>query len=190
MLAIRSGQFDEAQELAEACAQRGMLTGDVDATGWHGAQLVAIRWYQGRLAELLPELDELMWSPTLSPVDNSNFAALAVAAALAGDRQKAAGALAALRGTDLADLPRSSSWLVTMNGIVEAAHLIRDADTAAQAYKLLKPFARLPMVASLGAVCFGSVQHALGVAALTIGDADRAVEHLRAAVERNVDLRP
>lgn len=189
MLAIRSGHLDQAQVLAEACAQRGMLSGDIDAMGWHGAQLVAIRWYQGRLAELLPALDAFTRSPTLSAVDNSFFAALAVAAALAGDRQKAAGALAALRGTDLRDLPRSSSWLVTMNGIVEAAHLLRDVDTAAQAYKLLRPFAQLPMVASIGAACFGSVQHALGVAALTVGDADRAVAHLRAAVERNLALR-
>jgi hypothetical protein len=189
MLAIRSGRLDEAQELAEVCAQRGTATGDVDATGWYGAQLVAIRWYQGRLAELLPALDVLTRSPTLSAVDNSFVAALAVAAALAGDRQKAVGALATLRGTGLEDLPRSSSWLATMNGIVEAAHLLRDADTAAQAYKLLWPFAHLPMMASLGAACFGSVEHALGVAALTIGDADRAVEHLRAAVERNLALR-
>jgi hypothetical protein len=72
---------------------------------------------------------------------------------------------------------------------VEAAHLVRDSDTAAQAYKLLRPYARLPMTASIGAACFGSVQHALGVAALTIGDADRAVEHLHAAVERNLALR-
>jgi hypothetical protein len=42
------------------------------------------------------------------------------------------------------------------------------------------------MVASLGVVCFGSVQHALGVASLTTGHVDRAIEHLRAAVHRNL----
>jgi hypothetical protein len=147
--------------------------------------LFAIRWYQGRVAELLPMFDKLAQSPTLSVVDNSFFAALAVAAAAAGDRRTAAGVLATLCGRDLAELPRSSTWLVTMTGIVEAAHLLDDPDTAARAYELLRPFAHLPVVASLGVACFGSVHHGLGVASLTTGDLDRAVEHFREAVKAN-----
>src|SRR2546430_12870108 len=113
MLSIRAGRLDEAEALARTCAERGTAAGDVDATGWYGAQLVAIRWYQGRLVEVLPMLTELVDSPTLSATDNSGRAALAVAAALAGDRPAAASALATLSGRDLADLPRSSSWLAT-----------------------------------------------------------------------------
>jgi hypothetical protein len=188
MLTIRAGRFEQAEILLEGCAQRGAAAGDVDVVGWHGAQLVAMRWYQGRLAELVPVLDDLVHSPTLSVVDNSYFAALAVAAALAGDQRKAAGALAALCGRDLADLPRSSTWLVTMNGVVQAAHLLGNRAAAARAYELLSPFAHLPMMASLGVACFGSVQHALGMASLTTGDVDRAVEHLRAAVENNLAI--
>ncbi|MGW1616675.1 hypothetical protein ACWCQZ_46165 [Streptomyces sp. NPDC002285] len=188
MLAIRAGLLDEAEVLAAACAERGAAAGDADATGWHSAQLVTIRWYQGRLAELLLSLDDLINSPTLSAVDNHAYAALAVAAATAGDRRKALGALATLCGRDPADLPRSSSWLVTMNGIVEAAHLLEDVTTSARAYELLSPFAHLPMVGSLGVACFGSVHHALGVASLTTGDLDRAVGHLRAAVRGNLAL--
>ena len=44
------------------------------------------------------------------------------------------------------------------------------------------------MIGSLGVTCFGSAEHALGVAALTFGDRDRAVEHLRAAVDHNLVL--
>jgi hypothetical protein len=43
-------------------------------------------------------------------------------------------------------------------------------------------------MASLGVACFGSVQHVLGVASLTSGHVDRAVEHLREAVDRNLAL--
>jgi hypothetical protein len=188
MLAIRTGQFDEAEGLLKVCADRGEAAGDIDVAGWCGGQLVAIKWYQDRLPELLPMLDELVHSPSLSAVDNSYFAALAVAAALAGDERKAAGALARLCGRDLADLPRSSSWLVTMSGVVEAAYLLGDAATAARAYELLSPFGHLPTVASLGVACFGSVQHALGTASLTAGDADGAVLHLRDAIDRNLAL--
>ncbi len=188
MRTIRAGRLAEAETLARSCAERGTAAGDADADVWHAAQLVTIRWYQGRLVELLPMLADLVNSPALSAVDNHCLAALAVAAARSGDRRQATGALAALCGSDLADLPRSSSWLVTMNGIVEAAYLLEDAGTSARAYELLSPFAHLPMIGSLGVACLGSVHHALGVASLTTGDLDAAVEHLRTAVRHNLAL--
>ena len=188
MLAIRAGQFGEAEALAAVCARNGAAAGDVDHEWWSGAQLVTIRWYQGRLVELLPMLHDRVHSPVLSAVDNSAVAALAVAAALSGDRPQAASSLAALCGSDLAGLPRSSSWLVTMNGIVEAAYLLEAADVATRAYELLRPYADLPMIGSLGITCFGSAQHALGVAALTSGQLDLAIEHLHAAVQHNLAL--
>ncbi len=188
MLTLRAGHFDLAETRARACAERGLAVGDIDARAWYGAQLVAIRWYQGRIAELRPMLNELVNSSTLTAADDWLFAALAVAAARAGDRRKAAGALARLGGNDFADLPRSGNWLVTMNGIVEAAYLLEDAETSARAYELLSPFAHLPMVVSIGVACFGSVHHALGVASLTTGDVDRAVQHLRAALQQNLAL--
>ena len=187
MLAIRAGRLDEAEEMSHLCLQRGMAAGDVDALGWHGAQLVAIRWYQGRLAELLPPLEEVAHSPTLSAADNAFRAALAVAAALSGDRLKASSALAALCGGDLADLPRSASWLGMMCGIAEAALLLEDRTTARRVHELLSLHAHLPMIAS-PAVCFGSTHHALGVASLACGELDLAVEHFRAAVQQNLAL--
>ncbi|MGW5688408.1 hypothetical protein [Nonomuraea sp. NPDC003754] len=188
MLAIRAGKLRAAEDLARVCAARGTAAGDIDATGWLGGQMVAIRWYEGRLPELLPMLNELVHSPALSAVDNSCYAALAVACAQSGDMRTAASLVASLRGRDLADLPRSSSWLVTMNGLVEAAYLLSDTETAARVYELLKPFAALPMLGGLGTVCFGSTEQALGVACLTTGDLDAAVAHLRAAVQRNLGL--
>ena len=188
MLSIAAGDLDVAETSAAACFDLGSQAGDVDATGWYAGQLVTIRWYQGRLGELLPMLTELVSSSTLSEIDHATLAALAVAAAQAGDWLRAAGALATLCGRDLGDLPRSSSWLVTMNGIVEAANLLDDAQISARAYELLLPFADLPMIVSLGAASLGSVQHALGVASLTAGEIDRAAGHLRAAIQTNLAL--
>jgi hypothetical protein len=188
MLAIRAGHLAEAESLAKICARSGAAAGDIDSEWWPGAQLVTIRWYQGRLGELLTMLRDQVQCPVLSAVDNSSVAALAVAAALGGDRQTAASSLAVLCGSDLASLPRSSSWLVTMNGIVEAAALLGDADIAERAYELLRPFASLPMVGGLGITCFGTTHQALGVASLTSGHLDRAIDHLRAAVQQNLAL--
>ena len=188
MLAIRAGRLDDAESLTRACAASGAAAGDIDHEWWSGAQLVTIRWYQGRLAELLPVLRDQEHSPDLSAVDNSAVAALAVAAAQGGDLRTAASSLGTLCGGDLVGLPRSSSWLGTMNGIVETAALLGDADVSARAYELLRPYASLPMVGGLGITCFGSVQHALGVASLTSGHLDQAIDHLRAAVQRNLAL--
>jgi hypothetical protein len=188
MLAIRAGHLDAAESLASICAGHGAAAGDVDHDWWSGAQLVTIRWYQGRLGELLPILRDRVHSTVLSAVDDSAVAALAVAAALAGDRRLATSSLAALCGSDLAGLPRSSSWLVTMNGVVEAAYLLADAEAAARAYELLRPYAHLPMVGGLGVTCFGTTHQALGVAALTSRHLDTAVGHLRAAVRHNLAL--
>jgi hypothetical protein len=188
MLAIRAGRLDDAESLARACAASGAAAGDIDHEWWPGAQLVTIRWYQGRLAELLPVLRDQEHSPDLSAVDNSAVAALGVAAAQGGDLRTAASSLGTLCGGDLAGLPRSSSWLGTMNGIVETAALLGDADVSDRAYELLRPYASLPMVGGLGITCFGSVQHALGVASLTSGHLDQAIDHLRAAVQRNLAL--
>ncbi|GAA4922501.1 hypothetical protein HD597_009157 [Nonomuraea thailandensis] len=185
MLTIRAGRFEEAETLAAVCAELGDATGDVDATGWYGWQLVAIRWLQGRGAELVPALSEMVHSPTLSALDNSYLAGLAAAAADAGDRRTAEGLLARLRGPDL---PRSSTWMTSMYFMVEAAHLLRDTDTAACAYAALAPFADLPVIAGHGVTCLGSAHHPLGVAALTLGQVDRAAEHLRAAVRQNLAL--
>ena len=188
MLAIRAGRLDEAESLAGSCAASGDLAGDIDHGWWSGAQLVTIRWYQGRLGELLPALREQVHSPDLSAVDNSAVAALAVAAALSGDLRTGASSLKALCGEDLGHLPRSSSWLVTMGGVVEAAYLLGHSDVADRAYELLSPYASLPMVGGLGVTCFGSAHHALGVASLTSGQLDRAIDHLRAAVQHNLAL--
>jgi hypothetical protein len=188
MLAIRAGDLAAAESLIQVCADSGARAGDIDSEWWPGAQLVTIRWYQGRLAELLPMLTERVHSPALSAVDDSAVAALAVAAALNGDDRTAISCLARLRGAGLASLPRSSSWLVTMNGIAEAANLVADASLAAAVHELLLPHASLPMIGGLGATCFGSTQHALGVAALTARQVDRAVEHFRLAIQLNLAL--
>ncbi|MEV0595642.1 hypothetical protein [Nonomuraea cavernae] len=188
MLAIRAGRFEQAEALAAASTERGAAAGDNDAIGWYGLQLAAIRWYQGRIGELVPLLSELLTSPTLSAVDDSPFARLAVAAAGAGDRRLAGSMLARLRTGVLENPVRTSTWLMSMYAIAETADLVADTDTAARVYDLLIPYARLPVMSSPGIACFGSVQHSLGVASITVGEADRAVGHLRAAVHHNLAL--
>ena len=66
MLAMREGRLTEAEELADRCYALGVDVGDANALGWYGAQLVAIRWLQGRGEEVLPLLGDLVTSPTVA----------------------------------------------------------------------------------------------------------------------------
>src|SRR5262249_9075571 len=102
---------------------------------------------------------------------------------LRGGQPQAARALVqALRRDGLASVPASSSWLLTMLGLAELALELEDAPVAQAVYDALLPYADLPVMASLGIVCFGSVHRPLGLAALTCGKLDLAIAHFAAAV--------
>lgn len=188
MLLVRAGRFAAAETAAARCLEQGLATGDADATGWYAAHMLAIRWYQGRVAELLPRMTELVHSPTLGWPDISAFAGLATAAAAAGDLRQATGALARLRNRGLGTGIGYSTWMGAMYGSVEAGCLLADQETAAEAYELLLPFERLPMMVSLAVSCFGSTHHALGVASLAVAEYERAAQHFDEAVRDNQAL--
>jgi hypothetical protein len=181
MLAIRAGRWREAEALAERCFELGQQVGDADALGWYGAHVVAIRWYQGRTDEILPLIVDLTSSPTMAASNDAFTAALAVTAAAAGRSEEARGALERLREGGLRSVRSSSTWLVTMFGVAEAADLLADVDAAREVYDLLAPFADWPVMPSLAISCFGSVHRPLGLAAGLVGDLDLAVSHLEAA---------
>jgi hypothetical protein len=188
MLTMRAGRLSDAERMAEACFQLGTDAGDVDAVNWYGAQLIALRWAQGRLGEVLELVDELDQSGTVPEAGGVSTAALAVVAAAAGAEVTARSALARLGAGRLRRLPRGSVWLVTMAAVCDAANALGDAETAAEAYELMAPFASLPVLVGLGVACFGSVHRPLGIAALTFGNIDLAIDHLESAVAANLAL--
>jgi len=188
MRTIRRGQLDEAEAMAEACLRLGEDVGDVDALGWYGAQLLVIRWLQGRGRELLPLVGELARSTTVAESSTGFAAASAVLAAAAGEAATATGVLAGLGADGLGAVPRSSIWLATMFGVCEAAHLLGDAAVADEAGALLAAFVDRPVMASLGVACFGSAHRPAGLAAMTAGRVDEAVAHLEAAVAADLAL--
>jgi len=189
MLAIRAGRLADAERSAEECHRLGAEVGDADALGWYFAHLVTIRWMQGRGEEMLPAVAELIHSTELAEPNESFVAAVAALAASAGRSDEARAALQRLRGVHgLTALRSSSTWLVTLLGVVEAAHLLGDVAAAEEAYGLLAPHADLPVMASLAVTCFGSAHRPLGLAALTLGDAEGAVRHLQAAVDADLRL--
>ena len=182
MLAIRAGQFAQAEEAASACFALGNEVGDVDALAYYGAHLVAIRTFQGREAELADLAASIATSPTLIERECAFGFAAALFALRAGQPQQAQALLERLKRDGIDTIPPSSSWLLAMLAVVELAATLEDSSIAQAAYDTLLPYAELPIMASLAVVCFGSVHRALGVAAQTCGKLDLAVTHLQAAV--------
>src|SRR5215204_338959 len=97
MLAIRAGDFETAEALAATSYELGLDVGDADALAWYGAQLISIRWLQGRAAELLPLVREIAVSTSIAEPAAGFVAAVVALAAAASDRPTARAALACLR---------------------------------------------------------------------------------------------
>jgi tetratricopeptide (TPR) repeat protein len=188
MALIRAGRLEEAESEAARCYQLGIEVGDADALAYYGGHLVAIRWLQGRGAEIVDAVEAVAASPTLAQGQFVFPATVACLAAQAGQLDLARMALARLTAGGLAALPRSSTWLTGLCAIVDAAAVLGDAAVAGPAYGLLLRFAHVPNMPSLAIVCFGSVERSLGLAALTLGNVEGAVGHLERAVSANVRL--
>jgi tetratricopeptide (TPR) repeat protein len=192
MLLVRAGRLGDAEAAAERCFDRGVEVGEVDTIGYFGAHLLAIRWIQGRDAELGDLAEEVASSPTLVDDEFAFRATSALLAARAGHIDRARVRLAALVADGVGALPRSSTWLMGMTCIVETATVLGDAAVARACYDLLAPFSDLPVMPSLAVVCLGSTERVLGVAAMAFGNPDLAVRHLERAIEatRAIDNRP
>lgn len=185
MLAIRGGQFEQAEEAASACFKLGTEVGDADALAYHGAHVAAIRAFQGRDAELADVAASIATSPAVIERERIFAFAAALYAARAGRLEQARALLESLRRDGVQSIRPTSAWLLTMRIVVELAAVLDDGVTAQSAYEALRPYAELPLMASLAMVCFGSAHRSLAVAALTYGKLDLAVEHFAAAVTAN-----
>ncbi len=185
---LRAGRFADAEAAAAACLESGLAVGDADAPAWYGGQILVLRWFQGREIELLDTARELARDPSLPDMNRLYPAVAATIAAGAGEQDEARSWLAQVRGTGLQDVPSSSMWMMTMAAVVDAASQIGDADLAAEAYDVLRPFAALPIMGSLAVCCLGSAEWSLGIAAAATGDLDAACDHLDEARRANAEL--
>ena len=181
------GRFAEAEALAMASHGLGVETGDADAGASYLSQLIAIRWMQGRAAELLGDTEEIEHATTIvHAYADYVWPIIAVLAAVADQRDRARAALDRIlvvgaahrcpnraRGCRRCSASRKSRTTSTIE-----RRRIRSSE-------LLEPYASLPMVGSLGVVCFGAAARSLGLARRTLGDLDGAVAALDDAVRQN-----
>jgi hypothetical protein len=181
--------LDDAEARAGECHRLGSDAGDADADGWYLGHLLAIRWLQGRGGELFPVVDQVARGTMLVHAYAAYiWTGAALLAAEAGDLDAARVALDRILADGLESIPESSVLLPALWGIVEAAVRLEDADAARVAASLLEPYSDLPVMASLGIVCFGAATRSLALSRRTSGDLDGAIALFEHAVARNKQL--
>ncbi|WP_165367979.1 AfsR/SARP family transcriptional regulator [Phytoactinopolyspora endophytica] len=89
----------------------------------------------------------------------------------------------------LAQSPPDDHWLVGCCLLAETVAELDHADVARPLAMALEPYAGNLAVAGRVAACRGSVSHALGLLALTCGDADQAVDWLDQAASQHERIR-
>jgi hypothetical protein len=176
--AVLDGRFDDAERLAEEALRIARLRhSEYAAYVYEHAQLVAIRWAQGRLGEYWPEVayhgERYLWIPRWRD---------ALAAADRGDRGGSALELAR-SGHAFAEIPRDGFWLLRLCSLAEACVVAGAGADAERLYALLLPYADRNAIA-LTQVPFGPVALRLGMLAATLERWDEAGTHFETALER------
>jgi tetratricopeptide (TPR) repeat protein len=173
------GRFGDAERLArEALRIARLRHSEYAAYMYKHAQLLAIRWAQGRLDEYWPEVadhgERYLWVARWRD---------ALAAAERGDRSAAAAEIARHAGRSFADIPRDLFWLIRLCSLAEACVVAEDHAHARSLYELLLPYPdrnALPYTQQP----FGPVALRLGMLAAMLERWDDAERHFETALAR------
>lgn len=169
--ATLDGRFAEAERLAEEALEHGRLRQSEYATYvFRYAQLFAIRWAEGRLDELWPEIQDHAERYPWIPRWRDAFAAAALT-----DERLARRELELHARDDFAGLPRDGLWILHLCGLAEACVVARDTERGRTLFELLLPHADDNAV-SYTQQPFGPVALRLGQLAALLGrwkDAER-----------------
>ena len=177
--ATLDGRFVEAERLAREALELGWLRQSEFATYvFRYGQMLTIRWAQGRLHEVWPEIadhtERFPWIPNWRD---------ALAAAELGDEQLARRELERHAGRDFADLPRDGIWLLHLCALAEACVLVGDERRALQLYELLLPHGDDNAV-SYTQQSYGPVALRLGMLTALLGRWKETERHFTAALAR------
>jgi hypothetical protein len=178
--AALEGSFAEAERLTAEAGRLGANLRDSTIPMQTAAQIVGMRWMQGRIGEMHRELKRFADGYPAMPVFR---AALALACCESGRMADARRELRLLAEDDFGGFPRDNVWLLSMALLSETCACLDDADSARALYGLFSPFDRRN-VTSPDAIFAGPVARYLGLLASAAGDPDAAERHFAAAWEQ------
>jgi DNA-binding SARP family transcriptional activator len=186
MISLMEGRLTDAERLAQEGLSIGMRQDAVTAGQYYAGQLLAIRREQLSLTELEQAARELLAANEDRPIWRL---ALAILLCDGGRLEEGRAVLEPFSEPVVRSVTRDLDWTMTMTVLAEAAVILEDRPRARLLYELLAPYAGTVCLIGAGAVCRGPLDGYLGELALTFGERDRALGHLRAAIELDRHLR-
>ncbi|MEJ7656774.1 MAG: AAA family ATPase [Thermoleophilaceae bacterium] len=175
------GDLVAAQALADEARRLSEQAGTEDARIHFVEQLLVIRRDQGRLSELLPDLEDVVSEdPSLMLLQ----AAMPLVLLEANKETEATSAFDRLADDDCKSVPRNLFWLPALAWLAEAAARLGDDERARTLYRVLEPYAdRMAQATFTGSL--GSVDHFLGLLAATNARWQTARRHLESAIAKH-----
>jgi class 3 adenylate cyclase/tetratricopeptide (TPR) repeat protein len=164
--ALLAGELEKAEALAAEAYDVGRHSGQSDALTYYAGQLLAIRYDQGRLDELVTVLEQAV---SQSPRIPAFRATLALAYCEAGRLGDARPMLAA---ADFDELPVDLGWTTGMAFWAEVAARLEERPAAAALRERLAPFP--DHLVFNGLFVFGAISRSLGLLTAVEGDLDQA----------------
>jgi class 3 adenylate cyclase len=166
--AVLAGALDVAEGVAGDAWVFGEQTGQLDASTIFGAQIASIRHHQGRLHELVPQIEQTIAD---RPGLLAYRAVLAQACARGGDLRRAGRLLDVDRAGGLA-MPEDHVWSTAHAAWADAAYLVDDMATAAQLHDRMRPYHR--EIVTADAIVHCTFAHYLGMLDHVLGRHDEA----------------
>ena len=181
---VIDGDLDRAEACATASLDFMAATEHPEVGDAWAAHLLGIRVTQGRGAELIPSLADLVHQRPAIPAYR---AALALVLAQGGRMVEASAVLDQFLGDDAVRPARDTNWSGTLGTLAVAADLTRHKPLAHDLIRQLEPHAARMVVLSLyggGAIYLGPVALHLGRLTALVGQPHEARRHLTAAEAR------
>jgi len=185
MTELMEGNFDLAAELIDIELESHFLVSTVrdDVSAGHMHEFLLARERGGLVrveAGTRFAVEEFPWYP-------SHRVALVLLLYETGRIEEAREIFVGLAEESFRAIYRDNEWLMGISMASEACYLLDDDKAAAVLYEQLAPFSGRHAIAHVeGSV--GAVDRYLGLLSLTLGNTNRAIAHLRAAVEMNTEL--
>jgi tetratricopeptide (TPR) repeat protein len=177
LLALIEGRFEDAERLRNEAGEIGLPIHGSMAPLLLGTMLVASRWTERQLGDLVDPITALVDAHPAQPAWRTVRVAALVDAGRRDEARAEAGAL--VRDGELT-LPVDTTWLSSTAMLADAVARLGDAAAARVLYAALEPFADHNATLPSGAF-IGPVQRHLGALAIAMGEPDRALRHLAAA---------
>ena len=177
--ALLSGDPDRAERLATAALEIGTETGQPDAFGFYGAEMIGVRRQQGRYGELVPLIEHIAAENPALPVFRATLAEGHMEAGNVDTAHQMLEAAAA----DLTSLPYDVVWIFAVASYADVATELRAEVPARLLLDLLKPFD--DQVLFIGATAGSPVAYYCGGLESVLGRYNDAERHFAKAAELN-----